>query len=653
MKKNLTLFILFLSVSVLAQNSYKNADKLFDQMRYVEAASAYKRALEKGDKSMQLLQKAGDSYYFNTNMVEANKWYDILMSEYLDAVDPEYIFKYAHSLQGIEDFKNAKKWMKIFAKTSDKNDARTDDYAQKKQTLTDVLSLPEKFELQNVDINTKYSDFGPAYYKSKLVYSSSVDTSYFIKRRYHWNKQPYLNFYIGSMSATQMEVTGNSEFSKSLNTRFHEATLVFSENDNRVYFTRNNYDGDLQRDGQGVSNLKLYTAVIGDSLDNKKEDWSNIQELPFNSDDYSVGHPALSEDGQKLYFVSDMPGSIGATDIFVVDILGNNTYSTPKNLGPVINTAGREMFPFVRENQLYLASDGHLGLGGLDVFVSNFIDNSFSEPRNLGSPLNSKLDDFGFIINKEDENGFVCSNREGGKGDDDIYAFQRIEASDVISDCQQAIKGYVSNSRTGERVADATVVLYDEAGKKITQVQSRSNGDYLFTASLNCEKNYRVQVEKTGYLPNEKGFQTSAVSSEMIVPLDIETIDELIVEDQGLLKIKVGVIYFDLDKDFIRPDAAVELNKIVTLMGQQPSIKIRIESHTDSRSDDAYNLELSDRRAKQTKLYLVKQGISEDRIVKAEGFGERQLMNDCTNNRTCEEAQHQINRRSEFIIVGM
>lgn len=652
MKKNLTLLILFLTVSAFAQKSYKNADKLFEQMRYVEAASVYKRALKNGDRSMQLLQKAGDSYYFNTNMVEANKWYDFLMSEYLDTVNPEYIFRYAHSLQGIGDFKNAKKWMKIFAKTSAKKDGRISDYAQNEQTLTDILNLPEKFELKNIDINTKYSDFGPAYFKSKLVYSSSIDTSFFIKRRYHWNEQPYLNFYVGSMSATQMEVTENKEFSKSLSTRFHEATLVFAENDKRVYFTRNNYNGNLQRDNDGVSNLKLYTAVVGDSL-NVKEDWVDIQELPFNNDAYSVGHPALSTDGSKLYFVSDMPGSIGATDLFVVDILGDNTYSTPKNLGANINTSGREMFPFVRGNHLYFASDGHLGVGGLDVFVSDFTEDSFSKPRNLGKPLNSELDDFGFIINEEDERGFVCSNREGGKGDDDIYAFQRIESNEEVSDCLQEVKGYVTNLRTSERVGDAIIALYDNNDKKITQTQSKSNGDYSFRISLNCESNFLIKVEKTGYLANEKTFQTSAISSEMVVPLGLETIDKLVIEDQGLLKIKVGVIYFDLNKDYIRPDAAVELNKIVTLMGQQPNIKIRIESHTDSRSEDAYNLLLSERRAQQTKHYLIKQGISERRIVKTEGLGETQLLNDCTNAQSCGEAQHQINRRSEFIIVEM
>lgn len=652
MTKNITILLLLFSVSLFAQKTYKNADKLFEQMRYVEAAAVYEKAIDRGDNSMVLLQKAGDSYYFNTNMEEAYKWYDLLVSQYRDEVDAEYLFRFAHSLQGIGDYKAAKKWMKAFAKASTKNDKRIDDYAQKEHTLADVLAIPAQFELKNLSINTAYSDFGPAYYGNKLVYSSAVDTSYYIKRRYHWNDQPFLDFYIGQINAAENEVKREKIFSKVINTKYHEATIAFTNDGNRIYFTRNNYDGDLKRGEDGISHLKLYTAVRNDSLD-RKDDWSDVRELPFNSKDYSTGHPTLSEDGSKLYFVSDMPGTIGATDIFVVDILGDNTYSTPRNLGPKVNTSGREMFPFIAKRVMYFASDGHLGVGGLDVFESNMDNDLFSDPRNLGKPLNSKLDDFGFIINEEGEQGFVCSNREGGVGDDDIYAIQRIAPEDVLNDCKQLVKGYVINARTQERIADATVSLYGENGVKLSETVSKRNGDYVFNFDLDCAEQYDIKVNKLGYTPNSKNIVTSSISSETVVPLDLETLSELIVEDGGLLKIKVGIIFFDLNKDYIRPDAAMELNKIVTLMSQQPSIEIRIESHTDARADDNYNMELSQRRAISTKNYLIRQGIAKGRILSAQGFGETQLLNDCSNGVQCDEVQHQINRRSEFIIEKM
>ncbi|WP_405250826.1 OmpA family protein [Dokdonia sp. Asnod3-C12] len=652
MTKNITILLLLFSVSLFAQKTYKNADKLFEQMRYVEAAAVYEKAIDRGDNSMVLLQKAGDSYYFNTNMEEAYKWYDLLVSQYGDEVDAEYLFRFAHSLQGIGDYKAAKKWMKAFAKASTKNDKRIDDYAQKERTLADVLAIPAQFELKNLSINTAYSDFGPAYYGNKLVYSSAVDTSYYIKRRYHWNDQPFLDFYIGQINAAENEVKREKIFSKVINTKYHEATIAFTNDGNRIYFTRNNYDVDLKRGEDGISHLKLYTAVRNDSLD-RKDDWSDVHELPFNSKDYSTGHPTLSEDGSKLYFVSDMPGTIGATDIFVVDILGDNTYSTPRNLGPKVNTSGREMFPFIAKGVIYFASDGHLGVGGLDVFESNMDNDLFSDPRNLGKPLNSKLDDFGFIINEEGEQGFVCSNREGGVGDDDIYAIQRIAPEDVLNDCKQLVKGYVINARTQERIADATVSLYGENGVKLSETVSKRNGDYVFNFDLDCAEQYDIKVNKLGYTPNSKNIVTSSISSETVVPLDLETLSELIVEDGGLLKIKVGIIFFDLNKDYIRPDAAMELNKIVTLMSQQPSIEIRIESHTDARADDNYNMELSQRRAISTKNYLIRQGIAKERILSAQGFGETQLLNDCFNGVQCDEVQHQINRRSEFIIEKM
>ncbi|WP_035335826.1 OmpA family protein [Dokdonia sp. PRO95] len=652
MTKNITILLLLFSVSLFAQKTYKNADKLFEQMRYVEAAAVYEKAIDRGDNSMVLLQKAGDSYYFNTNMEEAYKWYDLLVSQYRDEVDAEYLFRFAHSLQGIGDYKAAKKWMKAFAKASSKNDKRIDDYAQKERTLADVLAIPAQFELKNLSINTAYSDFGPTYYGSKLVYSSAVDTSYYIKRRYHWNDQPFLDFYIGQINAAENEVKREDIFSDVINTKYHEATIAFAKDGKRIYFTRNNYDGDLRRGEDGVSHLKLYTAKRNDSV-GAKDDWLDVRELPFNSSEYSTGHPALSEDGTKLYFVSDMPGTIGATDIFVVDILGDNNYSAPQNLGPKVNTSGREMFPYIENQVMYFASDGHLGVGGLDVFESDIGNNTFSIPRNLGKPLNSQLDDFGFIINESGEQGFVCSNREGGVGDDDIYAIQRIPLEDVVKNCKQLVKGYVVNSRTQERIADATVSLYGENGVKLSETVSKSNGDYVFNFDLDCAEQYDIKVNKLGYTPNSKNIVTSSISSETIVPLDLETLSELIVEDSGQLKIKVGIIFFDLDKDYIRPDAAMELNKIVTLMSQQPSMEIRIESHTDARADDSYNMELSQRRAVSTKNYLIRQGIAKERILSAQGFGETRLLNECSNGVQCDEVQHQINRRSEFIIEKM
>ncbi|WP_427873378.1 OmpA family protein [Flavobacterium sp. MMS24-S5] len=370
---------------------------------------------------------------------------------------------------------------------------------------------------------------------------------------------------------------------------------------------------------------------------------TNIQELPFNSDGYSVGQPSVSKDGKKLYFVSDMPGTIGSTDIFMVDILGNNQFSQPKNLGEKINTTGREMFPYITDQALYFSSDGFLGLGGLDVFESRINDGAFDTPANLGAPLNSNRDDFGYIVNEATNKGFVCSNRKTGKGDDDIYSFER--------SCNQAISGYVFDAISNNRIAGAMVALKNNNGIKVSETVSQLDGKYDFNNNVNCNTPYTIEVTKENYNANTKAIVTAKSSgkTEALVGLD----PALIVRENGVLKIKIGIIFFDLDKSDIRYDAAIELNKVVLLMHQYNTVIIKIESHTDSRANDQYNLELSDRRAKATRDYLISQGVAPERIESAIGYGETELINNCSNGVPCTESQHQVNRRSEFIITKM
>ncbi|MFD0992022.1 OmpA family protein [Tenacibaculum geojense] len=677
MKKIITLILISLVVQILsAQNTElktksntPKADKLFKRMWYVEASEYYKRALSKyedevivndidNSEYLRLLKKTGDCFFFNTDMENAHNYYSELISNYYNKVPAEYIFRYAHSLEGIGKYDEAKLWMKEFAKRTVGKDDRSMNLNQKDVSVEDVLNISPQFVLHNLSVNTENSDFGPMYYKENLVYSSAINPSNFHTRVYHWNEQPFLNMFVGKLNTIESDIKKLGEFSKSINTRYHEATLTFSPDYKRVYFTRNNFNGELKRDDKGTNHLKLYSADLIKNEKNGKEEWTNIQELPFNSDNYSVGHPALSKDGKLLYFVSDMPGSIGATDIFVVDVIqqqsNNHTnvnYSKPRNLGETVNTSGREMFPFITDKALYFSSDGHLGLGGLDIFQSKIDNAEFKQPVNLGAPLNSKLDDFSFIIKEDKNTGFVASNRELGKGDDDIYSFVRIPLDEPV--CEQLVNGYVSNTKTGERISQVTLELLDASGKTLETTITDINGVYQFTKAINCNTIYKVKAVKTGYNSKEKDFKTANSSGETIVPLGLDTLNELIVEENGQLKIKIGIIYFDLNKSFIRSDAALELNKIVVLMMQYPEMVIKIESHTDSRNTDEYNLKLSDRRAKATRDYIISQDIKANRIESAIGYGETQLINKCKNDVPCTKEEHQLNRRSEFIIIKM
>ncbi|WP_299628247.1 OmpA family protein [uncultured Tenacibaculum sp.] len=679
MKKSIILiFVLSIFQSSLAQNfvsdsldiesSTPRADKLFKKMWYKEAAQAYETELNsllrnkenRGENYLRVLKRTGDAYFFNTDMENAERVYNKLISTYFPNINPEYIFRYAHSLEGIGRYDEAKRWMKEFAKKTQKVDDRSVNYDQIDQTIEDVLNIKPQFVLQNLSINTEYSDFGPMYYKDKLIFSSAADSSNYHTRIYHWNEQPFLNLYVGDLNAIESDIDNVEDFSSTINTRYHEATVTFTPDQKSVYFTRNNYDGELGRDDKGTNHLKLYRADLVQNEEGK-EVWENIQELPFNSEEYSVGHPTLSSDGKLLYFVSDMPGSIGGTDIFVVDVFQNKEndsinkvrYSEPRNLGEKVNTAGREMFPFITDKALYFASDGHLGLGGLDVYQSKIIDETFSTPKNLGAPLNSKLDDFSFIIKEKLNRGFVASNRSTGKGDDDIYSFIRVPIIEEKPECDQSIRGYVSNEVTGERIANVNVILYNEKGAQLETTVTNINGAYQFNTVLDCDTKYKVEAQKTGYGKKDKPVLTDKIPGETIVPLGLKTLDKLIVEEGGVLKIKIGIIYFDLNKSFIRNDAAIELNKIVVLMTQYPKMVIKIESHTDARNTDAYNLALSDRRAKSTRDYLISQGIAANRLESAIGYGESRLINKCADGVVCSEAEHQLNRRSEFIIIKM
>ena len=643
--------VLFFNTIQGQENKFKSAEKLFSTLNYKEAAEAYKKAYDKGAKDKLLFQHLGDSYYFNTDMQNANKWYGKLFEEYQNDIDPEYCFRYAHSFQGIGKHNEAKKWMKQFSRSTKKSDTRKLNYVQAANQLDAILDIESSYSIKNLSVNTKYSDFGVGMYKGEIVYASSK-TNEKKPERYQWNNQPFLNLYKVPFNTSDYntEVIADHLFSDDISTDYHESNAVFNKDFTKIYFTRNNYDEKLGSDKNGVNHLKLYSAELKENSFNDKLKWRNIKELPFNSDQYSVGHPALSDDGSKLYFTSDMPGSIGETDIFVVDVLEDDQYSKPKNLGANINTSGREMFPFTQDNKLYFASDGHLGFGGLDLFSANVLNNSYQSPVNMGSPINSPKDDFAFVFDKASSVGFISSNRKGGKGDDDIYSIVPIQQKEL---CEQAVNGIVSNILTDERIANAKLELYNELGVKLATTTSNEIGAYNFDIPLDCRTKYEVRVSKLGYKTSVKPSYTEAVSGSTFIPLRVETLDKLIVEEKGVLKLKIGIIYFNLDKDFIRSDASIELNKIVLVMSQYPKMHINIESHTDSRSPNEYNRDLSDRRAKSTRDYLVSQGIEATRIVSAIGYGESRLINHCLDGVACSESEHQLNRRSEFIIVKM
>ncbi len=628
-------------------NLIKMADEYFNKMWYAEAAKLYELALTKYNQAytFDVLQKAGDAHYFNTDMEKAYKWYNILYEKYEDEMSSDNTFKYAHSLKGTGNYNRSKRLMKLYNRKLE-DEGFGESYEQNEMVLEGLLQMKDKFDIENLKINSNYSEFSPMYYHGdEIVFASAKDSSVFNTRRYKWNNQPYLDLYVAKVNEESQELKNAIKFSKKINSKYHEASVAFSPDNETMYFTRNNYRKKLKRDNNGINNLKIYRSrkINGE--------WSEAEEVSFNSDSYSTGHPALSKDGKQLYFVSDMPGSIGETDIFVVDVLEDGSFSTPKNLGPEVNTKQKEMFPFLNDKKLYFSSNGHIGLGGLDVFEVAFDDeNGFLEVRNVGQPINSNKDDFSFIINEKTQQGYFASNRPGGKGNDDIYSFKKLQIEEIPSSTN-AIAGVVTELIDGEVMPNAFVQLLDENNIKLKEMKTDESGSFVFE-DLESDTRYVLKTIQSSYYEDTTG--TATRDNEMInVEVSMRKLNEMITLENGIKKLKTEMIHFNFDASFIREDAALELDKLVTVMKESPNMVIKIESHTDSRGEAVYNKYLSDKRSKSTKDYIVAQGIAPERIQSAIGYGEEQLLNECDGSVRCTEEEHYLNRRSEFIIVAM
>lgn len=630
----------------------QRADAFFDKMWYAEAAALYEQALNKGEKnySYEIIQKAADSYYFNTNMEKAYEWYNILYTQYGKDISADNVFKYAHSLKGTGKYARSKKLMRLYKKKIEKGEVANFDNQNalpNEIVLDNILnSSSNDYAIKNLAINTEYSDFSPMFLdSSQVVFASAKDSSFFNTRRYKWNNQPYLDLYVAKINEESQDLKDAIKFSKKINTKYHEASVTFSPDNSTMYFTRNNYGKKLKRDKNGVNHLKIYKSKkVGD-------EWSEAVEVSFNSDSYSTGHPALSPDGKQLYFVSDMPGSIGQTDIFVVDVLENNTFSEPRNLGPEINTERKEMFPFINNKKLYFSSDGHTGLGGLDVYESAYTEEEgFEEVKNLGQPINSNKDDFSYIINEENQKGFFASNRAEGKGDDDIYSFKRLVLEEIPAS-KNAIAGVVTELVTGELMPQSLIELLDENGIKLKEMVTEDDGSFVFE-DLEADTKYTIKATHDTYFENS--HEITAIENDTVnVEIEMKKLKEMIAVEDGIKKLKTEMIYFDFDKSYIRNDASEELDKLVEVMTEYPNMVIKIESHTDSRGKRAYNKYLSDNRAKSTRAYIISKGIAAERIESAIGYGEERLLNGCDGSVACTEQEHYRNRRSEFIILNM
>ncbi|WP_203257373.1 OmpA family protein [Hyunsoonleella ulvae] len=622
------LTILTFGFSNAQKSKVSSATKKYNKLSYIDSRSTLLELANKEGASPEVIEQLANTFYFNSEMEDAAKWYAKRI-EMGSQINPENYFRYAQSLKALEKYKEANAVLRTFA-TLKPDDSRGIEFLNNTGYLEAIESMSQDYPLENLEINTPFSDFGASLYKGNLVFASSRDIT---GKVYNWNAQPFLDVFELDAEGNVKEVKGD------INTKYHESSTTYTKDGNTIYFTRNNfYKGKFKKNSDNTHTLKIYKATLVDGK------WTNIESLPFNNDEYSVAHPTLSVDEKKLYFASDMPGTKGMSDIFVVDINEDGSYGDPLNLGPRVNTEGRENFPFVSDKGiLYFSSDGHLGLGGLDVFRIEADDIKSGILKNIGQPINSPKDDFAYIINESSGKGYISSNREGGKGDDDIYSF-------VIPDCKYDVTGTVIDKKTNEILANTNITLKDENNNVLEYLKSDNSGTFKF--SLSCKgQTYIVEAQKEKYEDDFTDFTVETKNGkDLKLKLALEPSAAKIGTDFALL-LNLNPIYFDYDKSFIRPDAEIELAKVIKYMKEYPSVKIDVRSHTDSRGRDTYNLSLSQRRNKSTIEYIINEGgISADR-VSGKGYGETRLTNRCSNGVKCSKSEHQANRRSEFIVV--
>lgn len=708
----LLFFLTFTSISnaqiILGIANYK-----YNGLNYMEAIPYYKYLYKKDTNDFFILSRLANSYRLTKQLKDAEYYYSKII-RYDTTADVK--FHYANLLIENGKFDSAFNYISrsdIYRRADKKLLAFYDSYKLKDQLSADSKNV----YIGRLGFNDSESDFAPSIYKNGIIFASTRLASTLIQRSHGWTDMLFVTMY---QSTNLDNFTTSDRFASKLKVKFNYGPGSFDVKNQKLYYSINNPNS---RSKRGYKDLRISVANYNEEKDN----WKVEKSFPYNSKEYANTHPSISVDGNKLYFSSNKPGGYGGMDIYVIQKVGDSAWSKPKNLGPGVNSSGDDVFPFIHGNdQLFFASNGRGGLGGLDVFV-HFVQDSTHYAENMGEPLNSRYDDFGLSLYPKSEIGFFSTNRLTGGLDDDIYSYRRLtprmknikfvivdslskekiyesklslfstsEESFVLKEgyvrcnilpnseylieanakgyfkkstkntfawadtiyvielkrLEQscALTGLISEKTSFEKIDSALVQLVDKVTNEvIATTYSDSNGIYRFN-DIEPFKEYIIQVSKSGYFSKSKTLTTAKCVK--IAGTDYDYRVDVPLEKIVIGKaIKIDNIYFDLNKYNIRKDAAIELDKIVKMLNENPEIIIELSSHTDARGSDASNMALSDNRAKSSAEYIVSKGISISRIT-GKGYGESRLVNDCGNNVKCTEKLHQQNRRTEFSVVG-
>ena len=720
LKYLLVTVLVFFAVAGQAQNRSRldvmRAGKLFDNFEFAAAAKIYERLVARDSSFNYAKLQLAESYRKMNLPEQALPLYAEIVGD-SSVSKPIHTLYYAQALMSAERYDRALSALSSFY--ASQGDVRATNLTNGITNFEGFYSDSSFYKINVSPFNSEADDYSPTYFRDGLVFSSNRKKFRLIKRTHGWNDKSFHELYFTNPGVDSVRTT--KLFNKKINTRYHEGPMVFYDGDEKAFFTRNNFNGKkVGTANDETINLQLYKTQRSDV----DSEWDKPVSFQYNSKEYSTGHPTMSEDEQTLYFASNRPGGAGGVDIYK-STLENGEWGEPESLGDKINTPGDEMFPHFHKNVLYFSSNGHYGLGGLDVYSYDFTDTA-AYVRNMGIPINSSKDDFGLIISPNDTTGYFTSNRPGGVGNDDIYQIEinkpkkpkqvflrgivvdqrsgrplentevflsrgeldsvrfvtdadggfeyelawdqnynitalkpdwsvGLESASTVDDVLDKeyvtirlrelliIKGGLLNPEDGRPIDDALLTFTETTTGEVDSVRTNENGVLYFIAQPDAE--YDVFLQKTGYF-NFRSKVNTGSDPGGIIRFDLE-MDQIIIGKA----IRIENIYFDTDKSNIRTDAARELDKIVAMMKDNPTITIELGSHTDSRGGDPYNLALSDRRARSSAAYIVSKGIAQNRII-GKGYGETQLTNQCEDGIRCQPEEHQANRRTEFKVVS-
>lgn len=617
MKKYITISLVFLSGIVLAQvGTVKKADQLFASYQYVDAIKSYLQIIENKQGNPHVYQNLADSYYHIYNTTEAAKWYEKAVAKNADS---ETYFRYAQVLKSLGKDTEANEQLSKFAALVP-NDVRSKEYFQRQNQTISAENAKVKFTVETTTLSEpKSNNYAAVLTAANELYWVSTRNS---RKLDKWSNEPYIDI-LKSTRNTNGSFSEAEEV-KELNSNYHDGPVTISEDGSTMFFARdghstNTFDKD-KKNNVKVGQLGIYKAQ---KIDGK---WKIMEALPINNTSYSVSHPSLSKDGKTLYFSSNMPGGMGESDIWKIAITENG-YGNPINLGDKINTPSREVFPFVTSNnELYFASTGWSGFGGLDIFKAE----NNAPSVNVGKPVNSEKDDFSFTFNTNINKGYFSSNRNGN---DAIY-----EATPI---CGQEMIVFVTDAKTNNIIANAQVTILDENNTIVYATVTNAQGSCNY--NLECTQSYTLQITAPNY-ENVTFPLTKSSSNQIEVPIKLTPIEVVVTANEILL----GDVYFEYNKSNITPVGALQLDKLVAILNANPKMEISIKSHTDSRGNLSYNLKLSEQRAQATVQYIISKGINKNRVFgKGYGFTEPKIK--CNSN--CTEEENAVNRRSEFVIV--